>query len=352
LEGYAENIDMSSEKKGREDIELAKRVKALRKELGLSQRAFARKVWEVSGGPKARLSHTQISAWEWGRETPAVDKLIALARLARTAEERAWFWRIAGVTEEMVGATFPDLAASRVSAASAAEIVKVPLGKGFSVTDEGEIAIRSERLLLLPAEQFGSALFLWSLELDADSARFGFSPGDIVIVDRSPILTRNLLDSHLLLFFERRPEAEGVSLSSEELAQMRADAQYVSQEELEREARHFRALRPAIWAKTARDSRAVLKRTKRWMEQPVAKIGWLRLQPAGGKAEGDFGSQMWRFVLEQGWPSNVGHSIPLTDWIKGINRLTADVGPYISRPVHIVGRIVGWLRAPSQSGAG
>ncbi len=123
---------------------------------------------------------------------------------------------------------------------------------------------------------------------------------------------------------------------------------------LTREERYFRTRLPKIWAKNERGAKAAAERTRKWMDQPVARIGWLRLQPARGKWEGNIADQMSLFALEL-QPSRtgyIGRSIPLTDWMRGVNPLSADVGPHIKRPVHIVGRIVGWLRAPAAAEAG
>ncbi len=342
--------DTSRKQRGLVVTDLGEKIKALRQERGLGQREFADKVWEEAGKPKGKVSHTQISEWERGTERPSVDKLIALAGLARTAEERAWFWAKAGVTEAMVRATFQELAANRIRLANASEVVQVPLSAGLSVDAGGSLLVNSDHSVSLPAEQFGSAPFLFCLRLDMDSGKGLFSPGDIAIIDRSPVEPQSFIDSLVLMFFERRYEYEGVALTSGQLSHLRSGGKYVTREEMDRYLELVRSRFSESFARRKRGFAAAAKRTKQFMEQPVAKLGTLRLEPAGGTGAAQIGEQISRFVLELG-PGPGGYGpvvIPLTEWLKGVNPLDADVAAHIKRPSHIVGRVVGWLRQSGQ----
>lgn len=65
----------------------ARRIRALREELGLNQLAF---------GKKLKCSSMVISRWERGLQKPPADCLIAMGKMAGPAS--GWFfWRLAGI---------------------------------------------------------------------------------------------------------------------------------------------------------------------------------------------------------------------------------------------------------------
>jgi transcriptional regulator with XRE-family HTH domain len=326
----------SRKQRSRVITELARRIASLRKGLGLGQRAFAEKVYKESGSPiRGKISHTQISEWERATETPSIDKLIVLARLARTAEERAWFWAKAGVTEEMVRATFPELAANRIHAANASEIVQVSLSKKLSVNADGGLMINSERSISLPAEQFGSASFIFCLKLDSDSGSGYFSPGDIAIIDRSPVEPQSFMGRLILMFFEHRPMQDRVRPAGE-------IGQTMTNDELYQFEDFHRAHFPASSTEHERELEAVGRSIRAHMDQSEARLGRLKLERAGGNNDPE---QLSRFVLELG-PAPLSYFpvvIPLTKWLQGLDPDNPDIAAHIRRPNHIVGRVIGWI---------
>jgi transcriptional regulator with XRE-family HTH domain len=331
-------------RKGRVINELARRIASLREGLSLGQRPFAEKVSAAAANSKARVSHTQISEWERGTEIPSVDKLIALGVLARSAEERVWFWAKVGINEEMIRATFSEIAKNNVPA-TAAEVVKVSVSKNLSLGEDGDLLFHADRSLFLPVDQFGSALFINCLEV-AESLPGVLSVGDIAIVDRSPVDPARLLDSMVAIFFEQRPPFEGRAVTPKQFSQLRRKAKHVSQMERRRDEQLLRDNDPEGFAARERARESTWHRVETRMAQSVIRFGWLGLKPAGGWGNGPWEDQLSRATLELSPPSDeqTGYCIPLSEWQKGLNPLEPRIAEHFKPPIHIVGRVIGWFR--------
>ncbi len=341
---------MSIRKKTVVTNDLGERILALRKGLGFSQREFAAIVKKTAGAERT-IGHTQISEWELGTDTPSTDKLIALATLARTAEERAWFWANAGITEEMVRDTFAGMTANRISAATSGAVVSVPLSKSASCDPKGKLSFDAKRALLLPAEQFGSAPFIHSFEVQVPLQGV-FGRGDIALVDRSPIDPSGLIDSMVAVFFERRHEYESGGLTPAEISRIRR-RRAVTPGELKREREQFHAFASETGAKSEAELRSAHERAsekvKAFMSEPEVVFGWLRLAPVGGVWLSPFEKrQSWVILDSSPGPELSPRFIPLTDLLTGQHPLEPRIAEHIKRPVHILGPVIGHFKQSSR----
>ena len=332
--------EMSTAKKLRTSNELCRRVKALRKALGMSQTAFSEEL---------RVSPTQVSEWESGTEEPAVKKLIEMAELAQKAADKAYFFLKTGITQRSLRSAFP--AALGLDNANVGASEKVPIVARFSIGNDGELLPASDRSLFLPVEQFGSAPFIHAFEV-AEPLAGVLSAGDIAIVDRSPVDPHRLLNSIVAVFFERRHEYEGVSLSAKEFSRLHRKAKRITQRDLKRDKEMRRSVfGPEAFAAQEAASEAAFQRasekTEEFMARPEICFGWLRLQPAGDQWDGTFEKQLSRVVLELSPPSEpvrVGRSTPLTSWLVDIEPLGSSFAGYIKAPIHVLGPVVGWFK--------
>ncbi len=330
--------------------ELGERILALRKDLGCSQREFAEKVKAATGAERT-LGHTQISEWERGTDAPSTEKLIALATLARAAEERAWFWATAGITEEMVRDTFAEMAANRISSATSGAMVSVPLSKSPSCDPEGKLSFDAKRALLLGAEQFGSAPFVHGFEVQVPLPGV-LGIGDIALVDRSPIDPSGLLDSMVAVFFERRHEYESNGLTPAEISRIRR-RNAVTPNELKREREQLRVFGLEAGARSEAELRSAheraLEKLKEFMAEPEIIFGWLRLVPIGGVWRSPFEKlQSWVILDSSPTPEGSLRFIPLTDLLTGQHPLEPRIAEHIKRPIHILGPVVGHFKQSSR----
>ncbi|MGD0790116.1 MAG: helix-turn-helix transcriptional regulator [Terracidiphilus sp.] len=338
---------MSREKKMRAvlDPELRDKIRALRDSLGVSQRHFAERV---------NVRQTQISAWERGAERPSADSLIALGNITENLEDQIWFWKKAGCDEKKMRGTLSREALARLRAPQSERCVEVELVEELTVDSQAKLLKVSRGGIFLPTEPLGAAPFICCLKLDDSFRKYAlFSVGDVLIIDQSPIDPREHLGSLTAIFFERRPEYEGVPLTEQEWAEHRGHAKHVSQEERAREDEALRRFDPEAFAdQKASDQRAherASKLTEKFMACPQTRVGWLRLESAGERRPENWLNELSRFVLDllPSQAQKAGPRIPLTDWLKGLNPSEADVVTHLSRSTHIVGRVVGWIQRGS-----
>lgn len=326
------------------DGELVKRICALRESLKANQRDFAAQIG---------ASQTQVSEWERGEERPSVQKLIAMGNIALNSKDRMWFWRRAGYRESLVRGDLAEETALSMLVPDEAVTVEVPLAKKIFLGAAEELQIETEKSLVLPAQMFPAAPFVCALTVGKEeSVAYLASRGDTLLVDRSPVNPDGLIDSMVAIFFEHRPESIDPGTSDGDFFWAMKNATYVNPEGLKRREDFDRMRDPEGFAAQQKANENTWARVEAYMGESVIRFGWLRLQPAGGRWEPrrPFAEQLSRVVLETAPSSsgNIGSSIPLTDWTRGTNPGEPKIERHIKRPVHIVGRIVGWFKQTSQ----
>jgi transcriptional regulator with XRE-family HTH domain len=325
----------------REIDQLAKRIHALRMARGLSQRKFAEEIG---------VSHTQISEWERGTEKPSNKKIVKMGHAAPDEATRLWFWREAGVDDTGLRKAQDAESESLTVLPDKALAYLAPVVERVFLGIAGEIRTEGDKVLFLPlklAEDFASVFYM--KVPNGEGIPHFFAPGDYVVIDRQMTNLDNLVDSIIAVYFEERPPAlDWGSDSFRFFEAMRAAARTSEGERLRRkeELRLNREANPKVYAESDRQNEQSLKRIEADMAVPVVKFGWLRIQYAGGHPEGPWKEQVSRVALEivPSVSGSTGTSIPLTEWIKGINPIEPKIATRIKRPAHIVGRLVGWFK--------
>jgi DNA-binding transcriptional regulator YiaG len=328
------------------DPELSRRIKGLRDSFPMNQRQFAQEL---------RAVQTQISAWERGWERPSTEKLIALGNIAKNSADRIWFWQRAGCDEDKMRDTLAEDVQARLVTLPPEMLIKVPLVEKLAAGSERELVKTSKQSLSLPINLLGAAPSVFCFKLAQDfPANVLLSAGDIVLIDQSPIDPRKYFGSPIMLFFERRPEYEGIPLSEQDLSEHFRKAKHVTQEEMAREDEALRRLDPEAFAEQkASDQRAherASKRTEEYIACPQIRVGWLEFRSAGEPLwpEGP-SDELSQLVLVQ-FPlvtAKTGERVALTGWLKGIDPWQADLVALLKPTDHIIGRVVGWIRQGS-----
>lgn len=326
------------------DGELTRRIRGLREALGLSQQQFAEKVI---------ANRTQISEWEKGTEKPSIERLIAMGNIAEQPGDRMWFWRRAGLNEKRLREAFSSESGSPAEVPDNALAFMAPVAKRIFLGGAGELQTESEESLFLPSSVFSASPSVVAMKVPpGEGISYFFGSDDFVLIDRSLTNVDKLFDSMVTIFFENEPPSRDPGyqynknlFEAFQSIPLLAQAQKEINEESDRRER---AGHPESYAERQERAKAALKRVDDQMAIPVVKFGWLRLQPAGGNWEPNtpFSEQVSRVALET-FPSvsgNTGPSIPLTGWLKGIKPAEPKLEVHIKRPVHVVGRLVGWFK--------
>jgi transcriptional regulator with XRE-family HTH domain len=99
-------------------VEVAKRIRALRKALGdIGQREFARLVG---------VRHATLSEWESGKNFPSAAGFLALGNLAKGQDEKLWFWEQAGLSRAALIGLCGKISADQWKQPAEGETVRIP----------------------------------------------------------------------------------------------------------------------------------------------------------------------------------------------------------------------------------
>jgi len=333
------------------DGQLAKRIRELRDSLGLNQSLFAK---ELTVG-NTRVTQTQVSEWERGTERPSAEKLLVMGNIAKQDQMAMFFWIRAGVKDER----FRDLIGAGdgmfVPVTEDGLAFMAPIVKRIFLGGAGELQTETDGTLPLPFNPASGRPSAFCMKVpEHEGLSHFFAPGDYVVIERAPVDLDRMVDSIIAVYFEEHPPAlDWGSDTSRFIESVRAATQTSEGERLrhEAESRLNREKNPEAYAESDRQSEQIWKRVQNSMATPVLKFGWLRVQHAGGRPEGPWKEQVSRVALEivPSVSGSSGTSIPLTEWVKGINPIEPKIAARIKRPTHIVGRLVGWFKDGSHS---
>lgn len=167
--------------------EVAEKIKRLRKALAnpgdppRPQEALA-KMLEVG--------RSQIAAWESedSKDYPSTDNFIKLGDLAKTSEERAFFYAGAGIPIDALRTELRREEKSRQRKASPMTATAVSLIKSFKKDPLG-ISLVDAGVVEMPSWLFGDSAQIFALEIDHASGILGLPAplcvGDLVFIDQS-----------------------------------------------------------------------------------------------------------------------------------------------------------------------
>ena len=151
-------------------LNVGDRIKVLREARGMSQVKFA----DLIG-----VTPPTISRWEAGEVIPPAEGCLRLGNLA-PYPENLWFWQQAGIDPEMMLSTAGQILRERGAEPAPDEVVYVPRTSG--TVQEGEEAGRP---IPLPAEFVPNPLSIRCLVVDETLANSIFPVGDLILVDVS-----------------------------------------------------------------------------------------------------------------------------------------------------------------------
>lgn len=329
--------------------DIAKRVKSLRESLEFSQLEFAKNL---------AVSRTQIVAWEKGiKERPSFEKLLELAKWAKSKEDKIWFLRKAGVDLDEIKALFRNelKSISDLNPLETKSVLALPVISGLQLDERGNLeARRSDRSELHISakcvEHVGSTV---GIVVQPETRLLGLlhfplNVGDLAIVDRTQVYPADFIDpppgSRRLaaVALPRVPEYLSKAGPISESWPRRRDIPHLDHELVLREEEIERQMDPVGFEnqRIADEERwAVIQAA---MEQPIVLFGWLSEQRAGGDVEELSGlKDQWRLFFDVG-PSG---GIALTDWMK--DQLPRDIGTApMLHDARIFGAVVGWIKAP------
>jgi transcriptional regulator with XRE-family HTH domain len=305
-------MDVKKKKKAktmRMKVDDARRITALRNRFAITQARLA----EILG-----VTQPMVSSWEAGRETPSAESWIKLGNLSPWPDS-LWFWEQAGLKPSALAAT-AEKALRELSKPATPELLTdqlvgvPPFKKGADRGTEG-------RARLVERDYVPNPISTSYYTIDKDSEGYGLNAGDILLIDSSESGSPSLMpfwDQMVLLEHDRSLDYHGG---------------------LKEGVEHFQHF-----------------------------VGWLLLEKY--KAGGDIGTIYYAAVKpllpHLGGP-HAGGEMPVAAWqcksadgvMLGLDgqettSLAADFQARtqlrFSPKDRILGRVIGWFRAPSKSG--
>jgi transcriptional regulator with XRE-family HTH domain len=199
---------LSSIKKSRKpmrglDPALSVKIKQLRASLGMVQSEFARKL---------EVTRTQVGAWEKGdKERPSMEKLLQMADLAPSRDDRMWFRRKAGLDVEALKLDLLDETMEQTRSLAAEPTLKLPVFGSLSLDRSGNIAQVWKGALALSSSRFARRDSISCLMSDRRPPWVD-DEEELVLVDRSIVEPKDLWRKPAAVFFSNFP-ASFASLS-------------------------------------------------------------------------------------------------------------------------------------------
>lgn len=184
------------------DIELARRVKMLRSQLGLLQADFAAQL---------HVSRTQVGEWErGGDERPSTDKLLEMAVLAPTRADRLWFWKRAGVNLEAIKADFREELQVNTSTPESGQILRIPVQRDIGYSNAGTMSGVSDRDIELLAKSVQHPASTVCLQTTKQTP-WAPSADDLVLVDQTVTNVWDLQGQLAAVYFDPFPVYREIS---------------------------------------------------------------------------------------------------------------------------------------------
>lgn len=332
-------------------------------------------------GRRLGVSRAQLLRWEKGLEEPSNQKLVTLGNLAEEAlhpppidappisQERAeairqmrkypdsqWFWERAGLNLEAVrGSVWQTLTERDPSAGG--KVVRVPRLDTAALLEfvkRGSVDAKPLATDLIPfptmfISEPASTICVQATDTVAGSPFFA---GDLYLVRLAAVKRgganaqdlpdrsfENLIGCSVAVFYANSPTARELS---PEAVRRRPRGRLFTEAD-RREIEVNRARNPVAYAEADRKSEELLEKVVATVESGVL-FGSLRVQ-SHENWDGDFnrlkGDHPWRLVLDCGdiWNGLTAWSTEAFPW-DGTLRSRLNSG------VHILGAVIGWLRAP------
>jgi transcriptional regulator with XRE-family HTH domain len=321
-------------------VELGQKIKDLRAFLGgnipITQTAF---------GVRLRVSRSRICSWEAGKEKPAANKLIALARLS-PGPESLYFWQQAGVDPSEIenGLRLKMLrSGERVALREVVDVRKLN-ARALLRTEisDDEAAVEVESFIPFPRAFVPDPTSTFSIQATG-SAGSGFSGGDLVLVRRTrstgapplnhfvAVLSEELYLNRYLTPEARRGLPRGRLLTERDKKQNELNEPRDPFERAERDKKD-----EELWAKCLQTEFPDILFGVLCV-QNVEEIAYLRFDEI---KKGD----PWRLLLDCG-----NFRSPLSLWTVEEFQYDAILAALEKAKIHILGEVIGWLRAPGNS---
>jgi transcriptional regulator with XRE-family HTH domain len=310
------------------NTELARMVQGLRKSLAeqgdeISQMELAKRL---------HANRSQVVKWESGDETPSTDRIMQMACLAPTIEQKMAFWREAIPELDALRSVIYREAFSRDAMPSDTRAVHVI--NEFGLGQDGVPFAKEESAgdLHISAGSIAMAGDPVAMVIQPALLRYGnsalpvpMSVGDIVILDRAQTNPRYFANygsvsrKMVAILLPRLPISFGVTgpqfMPDEALHEQGLDASFL---DILRDFAH-----PVVMFGFLSDQR----------ESDAPPTGVASLLSNEGQAA------INRFRLE--FTSGQGFRIPMTDWVE--KSLPGDVGDPLLYKASILGRVIGWI---------
>jgi transcriptional regulator with XRE-family HTH domain len=338
---------MSSEKVVRKpmkslDPALALRVKQLRDDLGLSQIEFASLL---------RVTRTQVWEWERGiKEKPSIEKIIEMASLAPSIENRIWFWEKAGVNLDVIKADFREQLRTRAGERDPDKTIEIPVFRNLTKSPHGKLEYIADGNIALPSDL-----------IDHPGSVACFAPerrrpwitrdDDLVLIDRSLTQPKDLWEKLSAVFFSSLPITNEAMMGAVPMPLgfiARPRPAFIDP----KRPTNYRAVTDFLYPRGESPSEPQ-KRYAQLIEEasgPGFLVGWLHVILAGDDVDLEFDtsdSPPWRLALTVQSPlSSFCPRVALSDWrythMPDTEYLTVSQVPLLPG-IEILGQVVGWL---------
>jgi hypothetical protein len=277
-----------------------------------------------------KANRIQIVRWEAGTESPSTEKLVQMAMLAPSFEQKMKFWRSAIPEIDALRSDIYREDASRgetprgTTAMAAARAI--PMIEGFALSGAGvPFSKESEsRTLFVSSECIASAGRPVALIIQSALRQYGrraapapISVGDVVVIDRAQTDPNTFVETDAL----QPAKMAAVLLPKLPISLGKGGPQFMPDEAVKEEG-----LEPSFLE--------ILENFR----HPVVMLGFLSEEPetdVGFSPAQGMSINRWRLVF-----SNAGFKMPVTDWVE--KALPRDI-PWL-HGASVFGAVVGWLK--------
>jgi transcriptional regulator with XRE-family HTH domain len=292
------------------DPNLAEKVRELRSSLGIPQARLAEML---------RVSRSQIAEWETGGdESPSVEKILEMARLAPITELRRWLWIKAGVDLETFRRDFQEEIKLKTDSSPATNLYQIPVIDKLGVQrNEGDLLELGGRTVGFPIEFLPHPTATVCLRC-AKYPRWVLSDDDLVILDRAVQDLNVLVGKLVAVLVIAFPVWDELSSGIE---------------------------------KRRGDESAALERLAKGIKEavgPVLIVGRLDVQyerEQDPDVDPDF--EHWRLILRLGIQASKKRQLVLSEWQLGAqtpNTFPNNYEPLMRKGHCVLGEVVGWIR--------
>lgn len=321
--------------------EIGKKIRELRFAIGAGN-----PITQEALGKRLEVSRSQISSWEAGREKPGADKLIALARVAPD-QESLYFWQQAGVDPSEIEKGLRAKmfrAGERVILPEMSRISKLGIPALSAFLNEGATATpESADYVPLPSRFVPENPSVVCIQVPPQGAGPQFSIGDLVLIDLTPRAVAGFVGRFVAVLCENESLPR---LVKPEIMRLWPRGRILTEKD-KKEIELNRSHDPLVRAEEdRRDEEQWRKSLQRFL--PDVLFGTLRVDiPHDTQNESSEGLSKgipWRLILDGG-----NFLTPLTPW--SVQEFCLDeTFAFPEQPkIHILGIVIGWLRAPRVS---